>query len=335
MVARFLAAVSFIVFAVVGLPLHAANLDRPSEKAAFEFHQRLMEGKFEELERIADAIRKSDTKTSDGQPLLAALYWGVSGCFGEDCAKRAQQPIWADKKYKLLLAWRKMVPDSVTAELAVIHFFINRAWDARGTSYSNRVTASAWQLFGVNLDRAQKRLDEASPAAKNDPGWYGASLSVGLGSAWPKQRFDKIFREGSAKYPLYLPLYFNASSYYAPRWHGSEEAYRQFIEQAVTQTRPQLGETLYARLHWSLWTSEMFKDGTADWRRMRAGFERIEKDYPDDWNLNNFAKFACMAGDRETLARLTREIGHRPLETVWGSNGYYGRCRSYAGVRDG
>lgn len=336
MVARILAAVSFVASAVVGLPLRAANLDRPLERAAFEFHQKLIEARFEELERTADDIRKNDTLASDGQPLLAALYWGISSCFDDDCAKQAHQPIWADRNYKLLLAWRKLAPDSVTAELGVIYFFLNRAWDARGTSYSNKVAASAWQLFGLNLDRAQKRLAGASPAARNDAGWYAATLSVGLGSGWPKRRFDRIFQEGTAKYPLYLPLYFRAAAYYAPRWHGSAQEYRQFIDRAVTQTRPQMGESLYARLHWSMWTTGMFKDGTTEWPRMRAGFDRITQDYPDRWNVNNFAKFACMAGDIATFSRLSGEIGDRPLETVWGEkNGYYSTCLSFAAAHRG
>jgi hypothetical protein len=63
---------------------------------------------------------------------------------------------------------------------------------------------------------------------------------------------------------------------------------------------------------------------------MKSGFERMISDYPDPWNVNNFAKFACIAGDGATLFRLTERIGDRPIMAAWQSAEYYGQCVSYA-----
>ena len=66
-------------------------------------------------------------------------------------------------------------------------------------------------------------------------------------------------------------------------------------------------------------------DGTANWPRMKSGFEHIVKDHPDPWNLNNFAKFACMARDRDTLRGLMARIQPAVL-AAWGNMGFYQSC---------
>ena len=49
--------------------------------------------------------------------------------------------------------------------------------------------------------------------------------------------------------------------------------------------------------------------------------------YPDAWNLNNFAQFACAAGDREETAKLIRRLGDEPDPQVWRTPGQFERGR--------
>ena len=70
----------------------------------------------------------------------------------------------------------------------------------------------------------------------------------------------------------------------------------------------------------------MFTDGQADWPRMRRGFERLTHDYPDRWNINAYAKFACVAGDARTLKQQLAKIGQAPILDLWGSMGFFSQC---------
>ncbi len=309
--------------------VYASDLDRPLEKAAQEYHQKLLERQFDDLDRAAGELRKNNATTSDGQPRLAAIYGGAAGCLSSGCSNRLSEALWQNQ-HQLLLEWRKKSPQSVTAEIALASFFVERGWAIRGKGYANTVKTEAWRDFQESIATARKHLEGATPAAKNDPGWYGAMLRVGLAQGWEPDQFEPIYREGIQKHPLYLPLYFNASSYFAPRWYGSAAALRAFVEESVAATRSRLGETLYARLNWSVWTPEMFRNGQADWPRMKAGFERVVADYPDPWNVNNFAKFACVAGDAPTVFELAKKIGDKPIEAAWGSPEYYSQCVAYA-----
>lgn len=324
---KLLVTIIFLSFGV--FDVYASSLERPFEKAAQQYYQKLIERQFDELERVADESRKNNVTISDGQPKLAAIYGGVAGCLSSGCYNRLSEAQWQDR-YQLLLEWRKKAPQSVTAEIALASFFIEHAWAIRGQGYANTVRSEAWPGFHESMEIALKHLEGATPAAKNDPGWYAAMLAVGVAQGWKIERFEHIYKKGTEKYPLYLPLYFKASSYFAPRWYGAPATLRAFIEKSVAATRSQLGETLYARLNWSLWTQEMFKNGQADWPRMKTGFERIVADYPDPWNVNNFAKFACLAGDRATIISLLDKIGDRPIEAAWGTIQYYHQCVDYA-----
>jgi len=77
----------------------------------------------------------------------------------------------------------------------------------------------------------------------------------------------------------------------------------------------------------------MFVNGQADWSRMQAGFERMVADNPDDsWNLNNYAKFACLARDRKTLSSILTRIGLQKDTSAWEgvAPDFYEVCSAFA-----
>ena len=53
--------------------------------------------------------------------------------------------------------------------------------------------------------------------------------------------------------------------------------------------------------------------------------------YPDQWNIINFARLACVAGDRDTTARMISRIDEKQVLRPWG-NGEptYKKCRDWA-----
>ncbi|MES2316671.1 MAG: hypothetical protein V4631_04185 [Pseudomonadota bacterium] len=82
---------------------------------------------------------------------------------------------------------------------------------------------------------------------------------------------------------------------------------------------------MYARLHWSGQSVDMFADGQTDWPRMKAGFMVLMKDYPDSWNRNNYAKFACRAKDWATTDEQIKLIGPNVIQAAW--NERYDYCK--------
>lgn len=309
-----------------------ADSQRPFERESDKYLSMLFSKQYEELERLAKDYRINNRTISDGQPSLAALHGGITGCLSNGCRDNLTEEDWA-RRLEHIEEWVRRYPNSITARVAGASYYMEYAWHARGRGYANTVSEDGWRIFRENIDIAFNKLKEIEEEGKKDPRWYDSMLMIGLAKKWPRDTFERVYQDGIKAHPLYLPLYFDKSAYLAPRWYGSEEKLREYVEEAVNDTKAQMGETLYARLNWSLRTNHMFKNGQADWSRMKAGFERMIQDYPDPWNINNYAKFACLAEDWETVSSLGEKIGQNPLLDAWSqSQRYYHQCIAFSKV---
>jgi hypothetical protein len=163
-------------------------------------------------------------------------------------------------------------------------------------------------------------------------------LHIAQEQKWPESRFDALFAEASKAHPYYLEYYFVKGSYYSTAWRAAPGKQEAFVEETVRATAPKMGQTMYARLHWSDSELNMFVDGKTDWKRMKAGFEEILAAYPDAWNRNNYAMFACVAQDYETAktqinlipkGRFSLRAWERLGEDTW----LYDKCRVRAGLK--
>jgi hypothetical protein len=124
--------------------------------------------------------------------------------------------------------------------------------------------------------------------------------------------------------------------YLRPQWNGDLHQIERFAEAAVARTRSIEGESMYARIYWyasqAEFANDLFFKSFARWDRVNAGFKDILARYPDDWNLNHYAKFACLAGDAKTTAKLLARI-HDPLPQAWQPEGLFRKCAESAGIR--
>lgn len=65
---------------------------------------------------------------------------------------------------------------------------------------------------------------------------------------------------------------------------------------------------------------------------MRAGFDDMVARYPDPWNLNAYAYFACKAQDFKTMNRILEQIGDRSLYPVWPGSDTLEECLRHRGT---
>jgi TPR repeat protein len=78
-----------------------------------------------------------------------------------------------------------------------------------------------------------------------------------------------------------------------------------------------------------------FETAGVSWNKMKQGFLDMEKNYPGSLTiLNNFYKYACFAGDKETMNRLYNKIGDNWYSEIWVSKDVnYDKCRDMAGIK--
>jgi hypothetical protein len=150
-------------------------------------------------------------------------------------------------------------------------------------------------------------------------------MEVALQTGWEREEFRALYDAAIARFPEFHPLYFSMIRSLQPKWGGSIEEIDAYISEVVKQTEKRQRKIMYVRLYWYLAGAEgddfsLFEDSSADWADMKTGFEQLIKATPkSDWNLNNFASFACRAGDADTYRKLRKQIGEEIYEDAWPS----------------
>lgn len=287
----------------------------------------ILDKSHEELEALAEGFRKSQARTPSGVWKLRLFY---------DDAKYWDNSVYVDKwdlHYKGLKRWVTKYPDSPTPHLILANAFLKRAWAYRGGGYAKDVSPEDWQPFRENISQARKYLEDTKSIASKDPNWYVLMLDVATYQGWPFADFLNLMEEATSAYPYYYTIYFTGLNYLSPRWYGNKDKIEAFINYAVEKTRAKEKTTMYARLYWaasqSYYRHRLFIDSAADWGKMRQGIFDLIENYPDQWNLNHLAYFACLAKDKSTAKTLIEKIT-KPIERAWEAVEVYESCRSWA-----
>lgn len=284
---------------------------------------------FAEIEAAASTALLQQTLMSDGQPLLAAIYGGLSSCLTIGCGMAPHASMFSYKKERLD-EWRTQYPDSVVAEVALAAWHVEYALSVSAMTPPQISGEEERSVFNAALANAERAVNECSEKCQQNPGWLASQLALGLMQHWPRERFLASYQSAVSIHPEYLPLHFTAAAYFSPGWYGSNDALHEFIVNAAHRAGDK-GDVLYARLYWAQQNRWMFMEGFVDWPRMKRGMQGIQADHSEPWITNHFARFACMAGDPETVAALSDVIGNTPVPEVWdGRVEYYEGCSGWA-----
>ncbi|MFZ6767270.1 hypothetical protein ACO0LM_09305 [Undibacterium sp. Di26W] len=272
-----------------------------------------------------------DCTFNDGRPRLSALLSVLSSAFEIEPDK--------EKRLQRIMELKAMYPNSPLGVLAEANYWSSYAWHARGHGYSSSVTPEGWRLFHERMEKAEQVLAENKAAGDVLPNWYELMLEVKGALGRSEEDKSKIFYEGAKKYPTYLPLYFQMANYIHPLWGGSWKAVDDLVTWSVNNTKDTEGQTLYARIYWSVGQSVVYRDNLftvslAKWPKMRAGFEDLMTRHPKSkWNLNNFAMFACHAGDKKTFLSLRKKMADDIVDKAWPSTVSLELCESKFGYK--
>jgi hypothetical protein len=309
-----------LAFILGAFPLVAEERAIPSVREGPELrgqyrrsvHGILMEERFEILERMAATLNDRRPVFPDGMPKLYLfdLAFGGPGehATEEECAAQLAR----------LDRWREEIPDSPIEPIARAKYFTGYGWKARGGGWASTVTEQGWKLFAERLEQARDVLEAAPEESRKFPAWHVAMMVVARARSWSSDARDRLLEEGTRVDPNYYDLHFTHATALLPRWFGQPGEWQQFAEGYAEDGRPDI----YTRIVWAqtsyLDEATMFTDGGIRWPLMKAGFEKLMKDFPNsNWNRNNFAYFACIAGDDETARRVLAEIdkngGYHPV----------------------
>lgn len=252
--------------------------------------------------------------TDDGRPKMTALASAYTKTF-------AGVGDWSIA-YARLEELKRATPNKAHIAIAEAVYWRAYAEDARGGGYASSVTQEGMRLFEERMTRAEKVLLDSKRYAANNPVWYAEMVLI-QGYTGRGDEAAKTFQEGARKFKTYYQLYFNMLFIVLPRWGGNWEAVDGLVQWSVENTRKTDGMTMYARMYWfasqTLLPGErLFQDTHASWPKMKKGFEDMMARHPKSkWTLNNFAKFACVANDKNTYLALRKQIGNDIMPEAW------------------
>ncbi len=283
-----------------------------------QVQESLQREKFDDLEKVAQIFRDRQTRTGSGVWALTQFYMSFSWM------DLANDQHW-NKVEQTLLRWQKRFPASATPVIAYAAALSERGRQIR--SDRGREQASLFWRRGYDLLLHTKSFSD------KDPSWYVQIGYAGCTHDWKPQEFDKLLEEGMTRFPAHYQMYFAALEYY--RCNTTQLPYHLegIASRAARNNKATDGDGPYARVYWyaaeAYFGDRLFQDTKVNWPRMKNAMDDVLRQYPDQWNINNFAYFACLKGDkaktRELLGRVTT-----PIMDVWDSEERFQQCRHWA-----
>jgi len=297
-----------------------------SDRAMTLFHS----GQFGALERDARQYLKRSSRTSSGLWKLTLFYSGLAQIPN---ANVTDEGYWSGLENKAL-KWVSSYPDSPSGHLVYADFLIRHAWMYRGSGWSHEVREADWKPFREYIAKARKYLAEHKAVASRDPHWYELMIQVATAEGWETEDFNSLVNEATSRHPYFYQIYFAAIAYLTPKWHGSKEEIENFAQKAVSITRDVEGEAIYSRIYWvasqANYGENLFTDSKVVWNKMSESIDDVLKQYPDQWNINNFAYFSCLAGDAKKTSSLMARVTGKPILEAWKSMSFYDRCKEWS-----
>lgn len=127
----------------------------------------------------------------------------------------------------------KIAGDAPGAGVIEGSFWVESAWNARGTGWSSSVTQNGARLFRENLQKAQAVLERAWAADASDPNIAIQMMTVELGQGLGPDRLETWFRRAMDADPDSCEAAHKKMLYLEPRWYGSAEDVMNFAHQCV------------------------------------------------------------------------------------------------------
>ena len=290
---------------------------------ATEAMQYLRRADYQNLEVLYEKLKKPDQRTPSGIWKLAIFYNQL-----RDFSQRKRDPAYWNTLQLQAQDWQKKFPQSVPARIFQVYLYWNRVIAYRGVSAYSTLSAADKEEVASSSAEALKVLTnmKANAASAKDPEWYRAMLNVlPYSKQYSAAALDRILAEGMQLYPNYHEMYFAAGFFSLSNWSGNPDAVERMAKSANLAPGNKEKRSMYARVYWYLnqvaYQGKVFELSHVDWAEMNPSFSDLVTLYPDPWNLNAYAYFACQAQDYATMSRLLKQIDKQLVFSVWGEKG--------------
>ncbi|CAN5184641.1 hypothetical protein BH10CYA1_BH10CYA1_40980 [soil metagenome] len=199
--------------------------------------------KWDELNKTFERAKIERVQHRTGSELMDDLYKALSD------PGDVQASVWSER-LALLEGWAASTPESATPHIVLADFYVNYAWNARGSGWANQVKDWQWKLFRERLYLSADQLQQALAFGTPSPDWFSvAQINVlGAGNKNDRQIYDSITARSNSLYPNYVPTYLHKVYYLQPRWFGTGREWVDYVKKEADAIGGSEGDKLYARM---------------------------------------------------------------------------------------
>lgn len=272
-----------------------------------ELRSMLAEGEFDKLNCIADRSLSTKERFKGGNWKLHILYVGMSSPV--EPRKHATDQDWKTL-VENLKAWLAAHPQSRTAHIALASAYLEYAWQARGSGYSNTVTESGWDLFGQRTAEGKRLLLQIPDSDRTDPEWYFAMQTVGQNESWDQSEMRALFEKAYRFEPGYYYYDSTLANYLLPKWGGEKGQTEKFMDEMVERVGGDEGAARYYLTARMMLCGCGAEEPDVAWPKIAAGYEAVERKYGTSMdNLNRIAHLATQHMDPLVADKAMTRIG--------------------------
>jgi hypothetical protein len=286
---------------------------------------------FATLDKMATQFRTTKSRSSSGSWNLAIFYSNFRDAMYEGRRQNSDAQ-WQQIEGRIA-RWAATAPNSASAPIFLAWAQLRHGWSFRGNGSANTVTKEGWTQFSRYVSMSADTLEKHKRVSSVDPEWYVMMLTLAKHRKLKDGEYALLYEEALKAEPLYHDTYKVVAQAVSPRWGGSVAQVSALAADAVKRTNAAEGRALYARIFWSVSDDDSGILGqivsTGGWALMKSGFEDMIKQYPDAWNKNAYARFACQSGDVDLFIQLARQLGGKPEPDAWPGN-IFKQCKDYA-----
>ena len=279
-------------------------------------------GNFSALDDLAAKYRTEDERTPAGSPKLKHFYDGILETVPPD---KDDDKAW-QSLFDKADEWISSNQNSATPQIAKASLLMQRAWAFRGP-------VNDWSLgfidefrFRQYAKKARVQLQDNHDLASRDPNYYVILIATLAASEFDEAEFYVELNKGLTSFPNYDPLYLAAVRFYMPQWYGKSGAMylelERLAERSIRRTESLRGLEIYARIYWAAGQDRktglyIFDAMNGDHDLMSQGMRDLVERYPDQWNFEHVAFFACLIDDYELAGALLEKIETPIYESAW------------------
>ena len=283
--------------------------------------------KYQYLEDISNKARENKERLLGGYWKLFQVYGGITTPnFGQNAA-----PSEWESHFARLDEWKRAMPDSITARVAMASSWVTYAWEVRGTDLANTVSDENVRIFRERIDKAKDELEKSKSLEKKCPEWYSTMLSVAQAEGWSHAKYDEVFEEGFNLEPTYYTLVDAKTVNLMPQWSGKAGDLARFVDDTSTRIDGDEGDIMYFEITSMLqpnYGGNIFRDTGLNWQRAKLGYAALKKHYGVDRRRKNmFMYLALHAGDVQASDGAEMEVGDDWDEGVWKSKKTFDNIR--------